>query len=93
MMKKAVAEMTPEEYLEYLNDLPEHEFMDVVSHDVKKVVSIAHGYISLLRLDIEEGLLDADQVQEYINEMESMLEKSYIYMEKAEDSYRNRNKR
>ena len=92
-MKKAVAEMTPEEYLEYLNDLPEHEFMDVVSHDVKKVVSIAHGYISLLRLDIEEGLLDAGQVQEYINEMESMLEKSYVYMEKAEDSYRSRNKR
>ncbi len=93
MMKKAVAEMTPEEYLEYLDDLPEKEFMDVVSHDVKKVVSIAHGYISLLRLDIEEGLLDADQVQEYIVEMESMLEKSYIYMEKAEDSYRKRNKR
>ena len=90
-MKKAVAEMTPEEYLEYLNDLPENEFMNVVSHDVKKVVSIAHGYISLLRLDIEEGILDADTVQSYIVEMEAMLEKSYIYMEKAEHSYRDRN--
>ncbi len=89
-MKKAVSDMTSEEYLQYLNDLPENEFMNVVAHDVKKVVSIAHGYISLLRLDIEEGILDADQVQEYIGEMEAMLEKSYVYIGKAEDSYRSR---
>lgn len=91
-MQKPVSDMTSEEYLEYLNDLPENEFMNVVAHDIKKVVSIAHGYISLLRLDIEEGILNAEQVQEYIVEMESMLEKSYVYVEKAEDSYRLRNK-
>lgn len=90
-MQKPVSEMTPEEYFEYLNNVPEEDFMDVVSHDVKKVVSIAHGYISLIRLDIEEGLLEPDRVKEYISEMESMFEKSYTYMEKAEDSYRVRN--
>mgnify|MGYP000120536832 CR=1 FL=1 len=90
-MQKAVADMTPEEYREYLNNLPENEFMDVVAHDVKKVVSIAHGYISLLRLDIEEGILEPERVQEYIAEMEAMLEKSYVYMEQAEGSYRTRN--
>ena len=89
-MKKAVSDMTSQEYLDYLNDLPEQEFMNVVAHDVKKVVSIAHGYISLLRLDIEEGILDPAQVQDYISEMESMLEKSYVYIEQAEDSYRTR---
>ncbi|GAB5490884.1 MAG: hypothetical protein Phog2KO_10990 [Phototrophicaceae bacterium] len=89
-MKKAVSDMTSQEYLDYLNELPEQEFMNVVAHDVKKVVSIAHGYISLLRLDIEEGILDPAQVQDYISEMESMLEKSYIYIEQAEDSYRTR---
>lgn len=90
-MQKAVADMTPEEYREYLDNLPENEFMDVVAHDVKKVVSIAHGYISLLRLDIEEGMLEAERVQEYIAEMEAMLEKSYVYIEQAEGLYRTRN--
>lgn len=89
-MNKPVSDMTPNEYLEYLNELTDHEFMNVVGHDVKKVVSIAHGYISLLRLDIEEGILEVERVQEYISEMESMLEKSYVYIEKAEDAYRNR---
>lgn len=89
-MKKVVSDMTSEEYQEYLNNLPEADFMNVVAHDVKKVVSVAHGYISLLRLDIEEGILDAEQVQDYIVEMEAMLEKSYFYIDQAQDSYRTR---
>ncbi|MEO1167037.1 MAG: hypothetical protein AAFV98_24870, partial [Chloroflexota bacterium] len=83
-----VSDMTPEEYLAYLNNLPRAELLSIVAHDVKKVVSVAHGYLSLMRLDIEEGILDPVQVQDYINEMEAMLEKSYVYIEQAEDSYR-----
>ncbi|MGJ3237651.1 MAG: hypothetical protein ACFE0Q_02995 [Anaerolineae bacterium] len=90
-MKKAVADMTPEEYIEYLNQLSESEFMTIVAHDVKKVVSVAHGYLSLLRLDIEEGLLEASKVEEYIDEMEDMFEKSYIYIDAAQRSYQQRN--
>lgn len=89
-MPKAVSDMTPEEYLAYLNDLPQGELLTIVAHDVKKVVSVAHGYLSIIRLDIEEGVLDPKQVDEYINEMEAMLEKSYTYIEKAEDVYRQR---
>ena len=47
-MEKPVSEMTAEEYLDYLNSLSDSSFMNVVAHDIKKVVSIAHGYISLL---------------------------------------------
>ena len=89
-MKKVVSDMTSKEYQEYLNNLPEEDFMKIVAHDVKKVVSVAHGYISLLRLDIEEGVLDPEQVQDYIVEMEAMLKKSYFYIDQAEDFYRTR---
>lgn len=89
-MQKPVSDMTPEEYLAYLNDLPRAELLSIVAHDVKKVVSVAHGYISLIRLDIEEGILDPVQVKEYIDEMEAMLKKSYVYVEQAESSYRER---
>lgn len=89
-MKKPVSEMTPDEYLEYLHSLSEDELMRAVSHDVKKVVSIAHGYISLMRLDIEEGLLEPDNLKDYMAEMESMLEKSYVYIDQAENAYRHR---
>lgn len=92
MMKKPVSEMTPEEYSEYLASLPEEEFMNVVSHDVKKVVAVAHGYVSLLRLDIEEDLLNPQQVEEYIKEMESMFDNSYMVLEKAEEVYRDKHK-
>lgn len=86
-MSKSVAEMTPEEYFEYLMTANEAEFMKFVSHDVKKVVSIVHGYISLMRLDISEETLDANQLEGYLNEMEDMLQKSYVYMDAAEDVY------
>jgi hypothetical protein len=84
---KSVADMTAQEYFEYLMDSDEAEFMKFVSHDVKKVVSVAHGYISLMRLDIEEETLDAAQLEYYLNEMEDMLKKSYVYMDAAEDAY------
>jgi len=84
---KAVADMTPQEYFDYLANTDESEFMKIVAHDVKKVVSIVHGYISLMRLDIEEGSLDAAQLESYLNEMEDMLQKSYVYMDAAEDVY------
>lgn len=84
---KSVAEMTPEEYFDYLAESNETEFMKIVAHDVKKVVSVVHGYISLMRLDIEEGTLDAAQLENYLNEMEDMLQKSYVYMDAAEDVY------
>lgn len=84
---KSVAEMTPEEYKEYLMNAYEEEFMKLVAHDVKKVVSVVHGYISLMRLDIAEETLDADQLEGYLNEMEDMLQKSYVYMDAAEDVY------
>jgi translation initiation factor IF-2 len=84
---KSVAEMTPEEYFQYLADAQDAEFMKIVAHDVKKVVSVVHGYISLMRLDIEEGTLDAAQLENYLNEMEDMLQKSYVYIDAAEDVY------
>ncbi|MEM9954385.1 MAG: hypothetical protein AAFV93_10465 [Chloroflexota bacterium] len=86
-MKKPVSEMTSDEYAEYLTSLADDEFMKVVSHDVKKVVAIAHGYISLMRLDIEEDILNAKQIEEYMNEMENMFESSYRFLEKAEKVY------
>jgi len=79
--------MTHEEYFQYLVDAQDAEFMKIVAHDVKKVVSVVHGYISLMRLDIEEGTLDAAQLESYLNEMEDMLQKSYVYIDAAEDVY------
>lgn len=87
---KPVADMTPEEYTQYLRDMDESEFMQTISHDVKKVVSVAHGYVSLIRLDIEEDLLNADQLLEYLHEMEQMLEKSYTYLSAGEDIFKER---
>lgn len=87
---KSVAEMTPQEYFEYLTGARDTEFMKIVAHDVKKVVSVVHGYISLMRLDIEEGTLDAAQLEIYLNEMEDMLQKSYVYIDAAEDVYKDK---
>jgi hypothetical protein len=84
---KSVADMTPQEYFEYLLDANDADFMKLVSHDVKKVVSVVHGYLSLMRLDIEEGTLETAQLQNYLDEMEDMLQKSYVYMDAAEDAY------
>lgn len=88
---KPVADMTPDEYMEYLREMDESDFMQTISHDVKKVVSVAHGYISLIRLDIEEEVLSAEQLLEYLNEMEQMLEKSYTYLAAGEDIFKERN--
>ncbi len=87
-MKKPVPEMTPEEYRDYITSLPKAEFMNTISHDAKGVLSVAHGYISLLRLDVEEDLLNAEQIEEYIKEMENMLFNSYKVLEAAEEVYR-----
>ena len=87
---KSVAEMTAEEYFEYLNNAPQSDFMKITAHDVKKVVSVVHGYISLMRLDLEEGTIDATQLENYVNEMEDMLQKFYVYIDAAEDVYKDR---
>jgi hypothetical protein len=88
--QKPVADMTPEEYMDYLKDMDDTLLMQMISHDVKKVVSVAHGYISLIRLDVEEDTLSPEQLVEYLNEMEQMLEKSYAYLAAAEDVFKER---
>ena len=88
--QKPVADMTPEEYMDYLKAMDDSVFMQMISHDVKKVVSVAHGYISLIRLDIEENTLSTDQLMEYLQEMEQMLEKSYVYLAAGEDVFKER---
>jgi hypothetical protein len=88
--QKPVADMTPEEYMDYLKAMDDSVFMQMISHDVKKVVSVAHGYISLIRLDVEEDTLSAEQLMEYLQEMEQMLEKSYVYLAAGEDVFKER---
>lgn len=88
--QKPVADMSPEEYMDYLKAMDDSVFMQMISHDVKKVVSVAHGYISLIRLDVEENTLSAEQLMEYLQEMEQMLEKSYVYLAAGEDVFKER---
>jgi hypothetical protein len=87
---KSVAEMTTEEYTEYLRSLDQDQFMKVVAHDVKKVVSVAHGYLSLIRLDVDLDEVSADKLIEYITEMEQMIAKSYMYIDAARSVYEER---
>ena len=88
--QKPVADMSPEEYIDYIKAMDDSIFMQIISHDVKKVVAVAHGYISLIRLDVEEDVLNSEQLMEYLQEMEQMLEKSYSYLAAAEDIYKER---
>jgi hypothetical protein len=88
--QKPVADMSPEEYIDYVKAMDDSIFMQIISHDVKKVVAVAHGYISLIRLDVEEDALNSEQLMEYLQEMEQMLEKSYSYLAAAETIYQER---
>ena len=36
--------------------------MKIVAHDVRKVISVVHGYISLIQLDIAEDAVDSEKL-------------------------------
>jgi hypothetical protein len=84
---KPIPEMNAEEYFEYLLTLSEAEFMHAVTHDIRKVVSVVHGYLSLIQLDIAEQSVEADKLEFYAQEMTVMLEKAYMYLDKSEDAF------
>ena len=84
---KPVPDMNAEEYFEYLMELNQQDFMKNVAHDIRKVISVVHGYLSLIKLDIDEDAIEPDKLEFYVKEMHDMLEKSYMYLDKAEDAY------
>jgi hypothetical protein len=86
-LPKSVADMTAEEYYEYLMSLSDSDFIRAVAHDIKKVTSVAHGYISLIRLDIDEDCVDTSRLSQYTNMMETMIEKSYLYVDAARAAF------
>jgi hypothetical protein len=87
---KSVAEMTVDEYYQYLISLSDEDFMRIFAHDVKKVSSVVHGYLSLIRLDVSEDVLDPVRLSEYVDMMEAMLQKSYMYVDAARAAYQTR---
>lgn len=87
MSAKSVPDMSPEEYFEYLMSLDNRAFMRVIAHDVKKVTSVVHGYLSLIRLDIEEGSVDPETLSQYADLMEEMILKFYMYIDVADEAY------
>jgi hypothetical protein len=84
---KPIPEMNSEEYFEYLKALSHEEFMRAVAHDIRKVVSVVHGYLSLIELDVAEGTVEAEKLEFYAQEMSTMLEKAYMYLDTSEDAY------
>ena len=87
---KPIPEMNAEEYFEYLQSLTHEEFMRAVAHDIRKVVSVVHGYLSLIELDIAEDTVEAEKLEFYAKEMSTMLEKAYMYLDTSEDAYYDR---
>ena len=84
---KPIPEMNAEEYFEYLLTLTEEEFMRAVAHDIRKVVSVVHGYLSLIELDIAEDSVEKEKLEFYAQEMSTMLTKAYMYLDSSEDAY------
>jgi hypothetical protein len=84
---KPVPEMNAEEYFQYLLSLTEEEFMRIVTHDIRKVISVVHGYLSLIELDVAEGSVEKDKLEFYAQEMSAMLIKAYMYLDTSEDAY------
>jgi hypothetical protein len=84
---KPVPEMNAEEYFQYLLSLTEEEFMRIVAHDIRKVISVVHGYLSLIELDVAEGSVEKDKLEFYAQEMSAMLIKAYMYLDTSEDAY------
>jgi hypothetical protein len=84
---KPIPEMNSEEYFEYLLSLTREEFMRAVAHDIRKVVSVVHGYLSLIELDVAEDSVEAEKLEFYAHEMSTMLDKAYMYLDTSEDAY------
>ena len=87
---KPISEMTAEEYQDYLLALSDRDFMLSVTHDIRKSVSIVHGYLSLIRLDMDEDEVENEKLELYLQEMQRMLERSYLYLDAAEEAYNER---
>ncbi|MDQ7026739.1 MAG: hypothetical protein Q9P01_15750 [Anaerolineae bacterium] len=84
---KPIPEMNAEEYFDYLLTLTQEEFMRAVAHDIRKVVSVVHGYLSLIELDVAEDTIEAEKLEFYVKEMSAMLTKAYLYLDTSEDAY------
>jgi len=84
---KPVPEMNAEEYFQYLLSLTEEEFMRIVAHDIRKVISVVHGYLSLIELDVAENSIEKEKLEFYAQEMSAMLIKAYMYLDTSEDAY------
>jgi hypothetical protein len=84
---KPVPEMNAEEYFQYLLSLTEEEFMRIVAHDIRKVISVVHGYLSLIQLDVAENSVETEKLEFYAQEMSAMLIKAYMYLDTSEDAY------
>ena len=87
---KPVPEMNDSEYFEYLRSLSDDDFMHAVAHDIRKVVSVVHGYLSLIELDVLEGSVETEKLEFYAREMGAMLTKAYMYLDTSEDAYYDR---
>lgn len=84
---KPIPEMNAEEYFDYLLSLSQEEFMRAVAHDIRKVVSVVHGYLSLIELDVAENTVETEKLEFYVKEMSTMLTKAYLYLDTSEDAY------
>lgn len=75
-----MADMKPEQQA---HESPKYSCKEAIeklhasNHSMKNFASVVHGYISLIRMDIEEGQLSEESILTTLDEMEKMLQKSY----------------